>query len=121
MVARISVRLTLALLLPAALAVLLVASESAAFTSFGHSRLGSAPVRALATNDASQPPVSAENGTANAKPGSPVSAKQAPAISGGIPPPSAWSGGPEDAGPDVVYQAPVNRSQTCGPKPCRRP
>lgn len=118
MYGRTAVRVALGLSLLVTLVVLLAATQIGVLTSFGNDRLGSAPA-ASATVDRSQPPVHADTGTV--KQVLSEFGQQTSPTRAGNPPAAVWSGGPENAGPDIVYSAPVSGSQNCGPRPCRRP
>jgi hypothetical protein len=115
MTARTLIKVGVAMpLLVAAVGLVFLAavSQNPALRTLSHNAAGSAP---WAT-------VHIEDRTGSAKQGMPSSESQAAAPNSGNRPVTVVSGGPEDAGPDVVnkVQTPVN-SNGCGPKPCRRP
>ena len=124
MIARTAFRATLGLSLLVLVAVLIVATQTRAVTSLGNEKLGSRQVVApVSQNGGAQPAVQSLNGTANLKPGLSGSGTQSAAGAAGGAPGSRWSlsSGPEDAGTNVVYQAPVTIARSCGPAPCKRP
>ena len=112
MTARTLVNVGLVLSLLVALLFLAVASENFAMRPPSHHSAGSAPLAAG----------HAENGTGNATQVISSAGSQAHAPNVGNRPVTVGSGGPADAGPDVVYQPQMTaNSNSCGPRPCRRP
>jgi hypothetical protein len=93
----------------AALVVFLIASQTGALSSLRHIGPGAPPAAAPANSAHAQMVQPATD-----------SASQPSAISSGKPPAALTSGGPEDAGPDVVGQSPAGKSSVCAPKVCRR-
>ena len=121
MFARTAVRPTVALFVLVTLALLAVLAvgvhAEVAKGSFGQHWLDSAPVATPAGVDRSPRPAVADDGSANKKAALSRPGSQAPARRADNPP-AAASGGPADAGPDVIGGEKVPFT-SCGPKPCQ--
>ena len=112
------VALTVPVILLVALLAVYLALHSAAFSISGSHPANAGPAAAPAsvqggtTSSNQQPP-----GSATVNQSSSGAGAQAPATGAGYPSGPVVSGGPEDAGPDVVTQR--SGSRVCAPKICR--
>ena len=96
------------LVLVMALVVMYLALHAGAVSFSGNHGRDTAPVAA---------PASTQGGATNANQASSGSAAEAPSTGAGHSSGTATSGGPEDAGPDVVKQG--SGGGVCSPKICR--
>jgi hypothetical protein len=103
----------------AAVVLILMASQTGALSSLRHVGLG--PAQAPAPANSAHSNVDHQSFGSGSQMSLPAtdSAPQSSATSGN-PAAAVKSGGPEDAGPDVVGQSPAGKTSACAPRVCRR-
>jgi len=107
------------LMLLAALVVLFIASQTGTLSSLGYRGLGSAPAAPPANGGHSTVTQPSTGSGSQVSQSASNSGSQTSTTTPGNPPAAVKSGGAEDAGPDVVGQAPTGKSSVCAPKLCR--